>query len=74
MGSMATRTNSTKPKPTPESDEHALVRLADTSHFDQVCIGTHVFDRGEPPIHVTLAEAQRMVADAAGALVMEESA
>lgn len=70
---MATR-STTRPKPKPEADEHTLVRLADACHYDQWCSDEHVFTRGAPPIPVPALEAERIVAAAAGALVMEESA
>lgn len=70
---MATRT--TRPTTTPNADEHVLVRLADASHFDQWCVSDElVFTRGEPSVSLPHAEAERIVAAAAGSLVLEESA
>lgn len=69
---MASRTHA--PTATPDADEHVLVRLADSCHYDQWCSDLGVFTRGAPPISLPHSEAQRIVADAAGSLVMEERA
>lgn len=58
-----------------DTDEQALVSLATSCHYDQWCVeGIGVFSRGEPPISLPYADAERIVADAAGALVMEDRA